>query len=406
MAAFIGRTLMEGGIEPSFAYYYPYSRAPELSVPAYRVFTRSVKARVEQWGGARAHAIGAWLPELEFMHYFPTRHWRELIGAHAYHLSVSGNCLAATPYARTGMRFWSWVATPWKEDREARTRAFSAPRRLVDRLVNAGRAQRLEKQILASRGTLMALSRYTEKKLDGLVPGCVSGTLPMGIDTELFSRVRAVLPRTSPRVGFVGRVDDPRKNIELLLAAIKACRLQGADLTLVLVGAGEHRHLDRLIGDFGLGGITTVIDHVDNADLPEVFSSMDVFVVPSTQEGLCIAALEAMSCGVPVVSTRCGGPEEFVIDGETGLVVELEPQALAEALVRLLTDRSLAERLARKARALVEKSYSVEYAQQVFWESFNATFSLAPSPASGPPPRPSPAGGRGGYASSCGEKAR
>ena len=62
----------------------------------------------------------------------------------------------------------------------------------------------------------------------------------------------------------------------------------------------------------------------------------DLFVIPSHQEGLCISALEAMACGVPVVSTRCGGPEDFVLPDRTGLLVPHQAPALAAANVACL----------------------------------------------------------------------
>jgi glycosyltransferase involved in cell wall biosynthesis len=101
---------------------------------------------------------------------------------------------------------------------------------------------------------------------------------------------------------------------------------------------------------------------------------MDVFVIPSHQEGLCIAALEGMSCGVPVISTRCGGPEEYVINDKTGCLVDHDAKCLAEAIMKVLSDSQLRQTLGNNARSLVESKYSIAYVKNLFWTSFNNTF--------------------------------
>ena len=78
-----------------------------------------------------SHAIGAWLPELEFTHYAATKHWKSLIESCSAHLSVSGNILAATPYYQTETPFLAWVAAGWHDDRK--DRVYPLVRKLVDR---------------------------------------------------------------------------------------------------------------------------------------------------------------------------------------------------------------------------------------------------------------------------------
>ena len=107
-------------------------------------------------------------------------------------------------------------------------------------------------------------------------------------------------------------------------------------------------------------------------ELARLLSTLDVFVVPSQQEGLCLAALEAMAAGCPVVSTRCGGPEEFVQDGQTGFLSDASPESLAHAIARLVEDRELRARCAFGARALVERSYTRSTAAAAFWAAFDA----------------------------------
>ena len=119
------------------------------------------------------------------------------------------------------------------------------------------------------------------------------------------------------------------------------------------------------------------VPQLQHEQLARRLRCVDVFVIPSFQEGLCISALEAMASGCPVVTTRCGGPEEFVIDGDTGRVVDFEPNDMASAIMELVSDRVLRKSIALRARAYIEQRYSPAMAKQVFWNNFDATFSQA-----------------------------
>ena len=82
-----------------------------------------------------------------------------------------------------------------------------------------------------------------------------------------------------------------------------------------------------------------------------------------------------MACGCPVVSTRCGGPEEFVIDGDTGALVGFDANEMAAAMLEILGDRQLHERLADGARDRVVRHYAISRAESVFWDAFDECFS-------------------------------
>jgi glycosyltransferase involved in cell wall biosynthesis len=380
MVDFIVRTLRERSYETVIAHYEPYSRSPQLSTPLFALMRRRPGSQIRFQYDAEAHAIGSWLPELEFTHYAATRHWKQLIDSCSAYVSVSGNVLAATPYYQTGKPFLSWVATGWHDDRKNRVAEYPKVRKLLDRSIVAPKTKRLERIILRN-GKIVALSQYTKRVLEGIAAApIVSAVLPMPVDAGFWTPRPA--SRVAGRVGFCGRLNDPRKNIDLLLMAVARAKLSAAEISAVLIGGELDRRLQARLADLGIAERVKFIRYASGAELRDQLRSFELFVLPSHQEGLCIAALEAMACGCPVISTRCGGPEEFVIDGETGIVVDFDAEQMAAAMVKVLGDRELHARLSQGARDRVLKRYSISSARSIFWRAFDQCFpELAPQSA-------------------------
>jgi len=373
MTAFIARTLREAGCEPILAHYQPYSVSPAMSVPLVRLIGGRVGFQEGvTLDGCTTHAIGAWLPELEVTHYLATRRWRSLIDRAQAGIVVSGNALGALPFYQTGRNFLAWLASGWNADRQHRVREFSRARTLFDRAIVKPAAQRIERAVL-NRGSILSLSHYTRRTLDAIAGRpVVHDVLPMPIDAEFFSPQPEA--RVSGRIGFSGRFDDPRKNIGLLFESLALLRRQGHEVSALLIGGERNAAIAAQLTACGVDGDVEFRPYGGRDAVRAHLRTLDVFVVPSHQEGLCIAALEAMACGIPVVSTRCSGPEEFVIDGETGRLVGFDAAEMADAIVAILRDRARRERLAAAGRDLVLRQYSPKRAKDIFWAEFNRTF--------------------------------
>ena len=372
MAEFVVQLLRDEGFEPVIAHYEPYSVSPALSAPSYKLLTNRIGTELRNsHRDCETHAIGAWLPELEFTHYFATKPWRHVMDSCDAFVAASGNNLAATSFYQTNRRCLSWVATDWEGDRADRVSRFSLLRRALDRAISAPVIRRLERQLL-SVGTTVALSVHTREKLRRISPNLSAKILPVPVDTDWFH----VCPSsTKPmRIGFAGRFDDPRKNIELLLGAFALLTKREPTSTLSLMGGSRSPFLDRHITRLNASDAITVAGRLSDEQYRAELQSLDVFVIPSHQEGLCIAALEAMACGVPVVSTRCGGPEEFVLQGVSGYVVGFGADEMARAIERIVNNRQLRATLSQGARQLVEQQYTVMQAKSVFMNSFFSVF--------------------------------
>jgi len=143
----------------------------------------------------------------------------------------------------------------------------------------------------------------------------------------------------------------PHKDHDTLIAAAVIVLLKRPASRFLIAGRGpEEARLAESIRRMGLGGKVLLVGH--RADPIPLLKSLDVYVQSSWGEGMGSVLIEAAACGVPVAATTAGGIPEVVDDGTTGLLVlPRRPEALADAIVRLIDERALGARLAAAARA-------------------------------------------------------
>jgi alpha-maltose-1-phosphate synthase len=186
-----------------------------------------------------------------------------------------------------------------------------------------------------------------------------------GVDANSFHRTdrRDALARlgvTPPYVLFVGRISEQKGIFHLL----EASRRLPAGVQLVLCAAApDTPELERrLAADVaGRPGVRWINAMVPREDVVQLYSHAACFVCPSVYEPFGIINLEAMACGTPVVASAVGGIPEVVVDGETGLLVRPgDPEALADALARLLADPGRGAAMGRAGRRRVEELFAWE----------------------------------------------
>lgn len=352
--------LRRRGQTVTIAHYVLLGSDRTLNVPLSRLLTGQRPATREHvaFGDHRCIAVGCRLPELEASYTADSPLWRELIARHDRHIAVGGTVLAAAPYAAAGIPHLIWCASDVDGDRTDRHNAMAPLRRIYDSTVVVPLLHRLEKQVLGQNGHIMGVSPYTLDRLRRINPGMADRLhhVPIPIDKALFSP--HLPPATPGRIGFVGRLDDPRKNIGLLLDAfVKICSRLPAS-SLILVG-NDNGTCQGEIERRNLVGAVELAGRLGRSDLVAFYRSLDVFVIPSLQEGLAIVGLEAMGCGVPVVSTRCGGPESFIRDGENGFLTDFSSDQVADAACRIVEDRHLRESMGKTARTTIESIYGI-----------------------------------------------
>jgi glycosyltransferase involved in cell wall biosynthesis len=150
------------------------------------------------------------------------------------------------------------------------------------------------------------------------------------------------------------------KGQDILLAAIPEIIREVSNLKVIFVGEGELEHRLKNIA-YKLNIQDKIIFTGFRADIPEITSVFDIACLPTLWEGMGRSVLEAMVSGKPVVASRVGGIVDLVQDGVTGILVEPgDYQALAKAIIRLLKDKGLRQKMGEEARKRVDERFSTE----------------------------------------------
>ncbi|HEX6750636.1 MAG TPA: glycosyltransferase [Longimicrobium sp.] len=204
--------------------------------------------------------------------------------------------------------------------------------------------------------------------------------IPNGIDPTRFTPRRDPSLRRELGIGddafviaAVGNVREA-KGYDVLLRAAALLRDRVPDLRVVIAGEAKGALYDDLLArrsELGIGERVTFAGFRE--DVAGVLAASDAFALTSRSEGFSLSTVQAMAMGLPVVATRCGGPEELMDDGATGLLVENgSPRAVADALARVHGDAALRARLgAAAARAACER-FSVDAQVRAYERLYHA----------------------------------
>lgn len=199
--------------------------------------------------------------------------------------------------------------------------------------------------------------------------------IPNAIDLSRFAdltpdaiaqtRHDALCGASGPLVVAVGRIVTQKGFAVLVRAtAVLHERLPGVRVAIAGREADGQHEVRREIDRLGLSGVVRLLGQ--RRDVVELLAAADVFVSPSLSEGAPLTHLEAMAAGAPVVATRVGGVPEIIRDGENGLLVPPgQDQPLAEALLRVLEDRTFASRLRDRAHVTVRDYGADTWARRI-----------------------------------------
>lgn len=157
----------------------------------------------------------------------------------------------------------------------------------------------------------------------------------------------------------VGRLVDSHKGFSMLIHALKLLIDKGYTLDLVIVGEGPDKEaLAKYSTKLGIKNHVHLLDNISDSDLAFLYSTCNMFVLPSRFEGLPLTLLEAINFGKPIVATTVGGIPEIIEDGYNGILVDPNSDMIASGIEKLLSSPNLANILAERSKNVTLKRFS------------------------------------------------
>jgi phosphatidylinositol alpha-1,6-mannosyltransferase len=236
------------------------------------------------------------------------------------------------------------------------------------------------RRYLSAADAIVAVSRYAKDLLVdqyGVAPAKVE-VIFNGVDRQRFvpaPKPSALIERFGLAGKFVLMATTrlvERKGVDMALRALTVVRARVPNLHFLVLGDGPFAdQLKRIAAEQAVTDAVTFVGEVPHCDTPTYYSAADLFVMPNRQlpdgnnEGFGLVFLEANACGLPVIAGRDGGPAEVVSHGVNGLLVDgNDPDAIAEAILRVATNRDLYEGLRAGGLALAQRLDWSSRAQQ------------------------------------------
>jgi len=256
----------------------------------------------------------------------------------------------------------TWKADRWYQEQPKGKSGYKALRFLCRRF----------KLITFSRpldfAHIIFTSRYLETAAKHMgISATHAAVVPWGIDIRRFSYKETNGQKPS-RLLYIGPLV-PQKGIDIAIRALGILKQEYGYDVIPMTIAGIHpvlpdyvTYLHDLAASYGVLEHMTFVDYAPDKAMPDLYRTHDIFVFPSViVEPLTISLLEAMSCGMGIVSTATGGNSEILEDGWNALVIPREnPESCARQILRLLRNPELFESLRAQARRTIEERFELE----------------------------------------------
>jgi glycosyltransferase involved in cell wall biosynthesis len=254
------------------------------------------------------------------------------------------------------------------------------PSSIIVRILLSGR-----NKILRGANSFVAITTGIAEELrsEGVDPSSIA-LISNGIDTDSFSPITAsekyslrqtlVIPKKRIIITYAGRLVS-YKGLPLLLRVAEVIQSEFDQVGFVLIGSGGldmhncEAELKKFVKDKGLEESICFSGEVNNVH--EYLQASDIFVLPSEEDAFPLALVEAMACGLPVISTPVGGIKEIITDGQNGLLVQSRDfQQLYQAISGLIRNPALSASLGMAAVQTVQERYSAGIIVQKHRELF------------------------------------
>ncbi|HAV11234.1 MAG TPA: hypothetical protein DCX32_01690 [Candidatus Moranbacteria bacterium] len=204
--------------------------------------------------------------------------------------------------------------------------------------------------VVANSEDLRELALETDKKKEIKV-------IYNGVDILKFSPKKESRPSDKFIITLGGTRITARKGISYLIEAVEKIQGKYPQIFVKILGDGSDREdLEKMVKDLKLDDRIVFIGRVPSEEIPPYYQEASLFVLPSLNEGMSNAMLEALASGLPIISTDTGGANELVEEGKNGFLVKMkDSDDIAEKICKIVGDRELVENMGEESRRLAEK---------------------------------------------------
>jgi len=230
--------------------------------------------------------------------------------------------------------------------------------------------QSLITRLLEQVDLVICLSTYFQKEILAIAP---HATVTVLMNSVTVPPLIARNEETGEiRIIYLGLINE-KKGIFDLLRVMSQLLEDQENIRLIIGGVGDVERMHQEMERLGISRHIEYLGWLQTNERDNLLGTADIVVLPSYGEGMPMTILEAMSFGIPVVSTRVGGVPDIVIDGETGFLIEPgNLQQLYDKLSRLVRDHALRSNLGAKGRSIIKERHSIGAATKRMEIIYNA----------------------------------
>lgn len=310
------------------------------------------------------------LPYLRFLDGWDP--FREIPDKYDIYQVISGFCTDGMIFRSKHRKFFIWAASTYISEKDISINKEILNLKTLIGSINIFFGKIFEKKYAEKAYKIFSNSLITKNKLNLHLKIDLLKIIPAYpiIDVNKYRFVpHKERDKDDPYILFVG-IFSPRKNIPLLLNAFSIASRKHKKIRLKLVGK-TNGFLDKYkscCDNLKIKGKVDFIGEVE--DNFQFFANALVTVLPSKEEGFGMVLAESLACGTPVISTKCGGPEEIIKDGKNGILVEEDANALANAIDKVVDNKTLRIIMSENGRKFVEENFSIDSVGPVFVQEY------------------------------------
>lgn len=335
---------------------------------------KSISTKHVPWKGRDVIHVGCHFSEIEFMRYQPRKVLSHLLAGFDLIQVVGGFPAWGLATLNLGIPVLVWGASLCKWERKTLIKEARGLRGLYKKIMTKKVIQ-YDDSVVKSCDRIMVMNSFSQKYVRSLVNSEENVVYtPAGVDIHHYTPTQNRNFNQEPYILSVARFNDSRKNALLLLQSYLNFRsISALPHKLILAGAtAPPENFWQKVSQNKVEQHVQFIQRPDATALVKLYQNATCTVISSDEEGFGMVAIESMACAVPVVSTRCGGPEDIISDTVDGYLTPLyDADAIAEKLHLLCKNQELNTKMGQKARQKVESQFSESVTQNIFkmqWE--------------------------------------